>query len=369
MTSARGFAVQDWQRIQQDWKAWWAGELDRPLIVIDARDPSYPETTTEDRVPHIFMTQFPLDMPVEQVLDQVQPGLDATYPYGDSFPRWWVNFGPGIMAGFLGAGVEYAPRTTWYHPVGVPSLADLHLTYDPDNVWWRRVLEITRAALDRWGRDLAIGLTDIGGNLDILASLRGTQNLLLDLYDAPDELERLTREITGLWLRYYDELCTVIEPAGHGITCWGPLWRPGRGYMLQSDFAYMISPEMFDRYVLPDLEACCAAMDYGFYHLDGKGQLAHLDKLIALPRLRGIQWQPGDGAPMADEWPDVLRRIRDRGKLCQVYLTRAGTRHLLRESDGRGFVIEITETLTPEEAEDFLHTLADETGVAVPLRS
>jgi len=138
MTSAHGFVAQDWPRIERDWKAWWAGELDRPLIVIDARDPAYPETTTEDRVPHIFITQFPLEMPVEQVLDHVQPGLDATYPHGDSFPRWWVNFGPGIMAAFLGARVEYAPRTTWYHPLGVPSLADLHLTFDPDNVWWRR---------------------------------------------------------------------------------------------------------------------------------------------------------------------------------------------------------------------------------------
>jgi len=45
---------------------------------------------------------------------------------------------------------------------------------------------------------------------------------------------------------------------------------------------------------------------------------------------------------MADEWPDVLRRIRDGGKLCQVYLTREGARHLLRAFDGRGFVIEIT---------------------------
>jgi len=134
------------------------------------------------------------------------------------------------------------------------------------------VVEITRAALDRWGRDWAIGVTDIGGNLDILASLRGTHHLLLDLYDEPDEVERLTREITTLWLRYYDELCALIEPAGHGLLL-GAAVAPRPGYMLQSDFAYMISPEMFDRYVLPDLEACCAAMDYAFYHLDGKGSL------------------------------------------------------------------------------------------------
>jgi hypothetical protein len=348
----------DWPRIERDWLAWWRGELERPLIVVEALGPSFSAPNTGDWVPHIFLSQFPLDMPVDEVLDRVQPGMDAVHLFGDAYPRWWVNFGPGVMAAFLGAQIEYAPGTTWFHEIErIESLADLQLVYDPDNVWWRRVQAITQAAIQRWGQTVAIGLTDIGGNLDILASLRGTHNLLLDLYDAPDEVERLTRAITPLWQRCYDELCAMIAPAGHGITCWAPHWNPGRGYMLQSDFSYMISPEMFDRYVLPDLEACCAAMDYAFYHMDGKGQIRHLDKLLGLDRLRGIQWQPGDGAPMADEWPDLLRRIRDAGKLCQVYVTREGARRLLRELDGRGFLIVITETLMPDEAEAFLQSL------------
>jgi hypothetical protein len=55
----------------------------------------------------------------------------------------------------------------------------------------------------------------------------------------------------------------------------------------------MISPQMFERFVLPDLLACCEFLDYAFYHLDGKGQLPHLNMLLALERLRGIQWVPG----------------------------------------------------------------------------
>lgn len=355
MTTYRDFS--DWQRFTADWKAWWDGELDRPLIVIDAIDPAFPNPQTGDFFPHIFLSQFPLDMPVDEVLDRVQPRLDAAHWSGDAYPRWWVNFGPGVMAAFLGAPVEYAAGTTWFHEVGVASLADLHPVYDPDNVWWRRVQDITWAAIERWGQQIAIGVTDIGGNLDTLASLRGTHNLLLDLYDAPDEVERLTHELTALWLRYYDELCAMVESVGNGTTGWAPPWYPSRGYMLQSDFSYMISPEMFDRYVLPDLEACCVAMDYAFYHMDGKGQLPHLDRLLALERLRGIQWQPGDGAPMAEHWPDLLRRIRASGKLCQVYVTRAGARQLLSEVDGRGFLLAITETLTPAEASEFLKTL------------
>jgi len=358
MTTYNEFSKRDWERIQRDWSAWWDGELDRALIVVEALGPKFSAPNTGDWYPHIFLSQFSLDIPVEAVLDQVQPGMDAVHLFGDAYPRWWVNLGPGVMAGFLGAEIKYAPGTTWFHPIqGIESLADLRLAYDPDNIWWRRVVDITRAAVERWGQTIAIGLTDIGGNLDILASLRGTQKLLLDLYDAPSEVDRLTSSITRLWLRYYDELCQIIEPAEHGVTCWAPHWNPGRGYMLQSDFSYMISPDMFERFVMPDLESCCAAMDYSFYHLDGKGEIPHLDHLLSLEQLRGVQWNPGDGAPMADEWPDLLRRIRDAGKLCQVYVTRDGARRLLDELGGQGFLIVLTEAITPAEAEGFMDSL------------
>ena len=65
--------------------------------------------------------------------------------------------------------------------------------------------------------------------------------------------------------------------------------------MLQCDFSYMISPAMFERFVMPDLAACCDALDHGFYHLDGKGEIRHLEMLLSLERLRGIQWIPATG--------------------------------------------------------------------------
>jgi hypothetical protein len=125
--------------------------------------------------------------------------------------------------------------------------------------------------------------------------------------------------------------------------------------MLQSDFAYMISPRMFKRFVLPDLVACCDVLDYGFYHLDGKGQIPHLDHLLSIERLRGIQWQPGDGQPMADGWLELLKRIRDGGKLCQIYVTREGALTVQKELGGKGFLMHIVnDPMTHAEAEEFL---------------
>lgn len=122
----------------------------------------------------------------------------------------------------------------------------------------------------------------------------------------------------------------------------------------------MISDKMFERFVLPDIAACCDALDHAFYHLDGKGQIIHLDMLLSLQRLRGIQWIPGDGQPPPEEWLMLLKRIRDAGKLCQLYVTPEGARTIVKELSGRGFALAITEPMSGTEAEDFLRVLAAE---------
>jgi len=346
------FNESDWERVEQAWCAWWAGELQRPLVLIDGIEHVKGHGFFDD-----FVSNFPLDCPTDQVLDYYQSYLEAARFYGDNFPKWWLNFGPGIMAGFVGANVHCVPNTVWFSPSHQGPIGTLHLDPDPNNVWWQRIKALTSAAVERWGDQVCVGFTDLGGNLDILASLRDTQNLLLDLYDAPDEVARLSAEITRLWLHYYDELYALIAPAGRGTTPWAPIWSPGTCYMLQSDFAYMISPGMFETFVMPDLAECCDHLDHAFYHLDGKGQIPHLDRLLSLERLRGIQWIPGDGAPPPQEWLPLLKRIRDGGKLCQVYVSAEGARTIVRELGGRGFVLYVQDRMSEADAQDFLHLL------------
>ena len=217
------FTESDWQRIARDWNAWWAGELERPLVVLEIADP----------VPGVDYSQFSkfgLETPIDDILDNWQRVLEATHWLGDSFPKWWVNYGPGAMAAFLGSRVSWSPDTTWFWPLeGISSLREIHLRYDPANVWWQRIYQMTARAVERWGAQVLVGTTDIGGGLDILAALRSSEKLLLDVMDDPDEVDRLTKEITSLWIRYYDELEALTSAAGRGNACWGPLLVTGQG--------------------------------------------------------------------------------------------------------------------------------------------
>ena len=358
------FTERDWERIERDWSAWWAGDLNRALVWLEGLD--LPAGETRATIPNLAYeteysaSNFPLEMPIQEVIDQFQAGLEVRRFYGDAFPKWWPKLGAGIMAGFLGAKVDCRPDTVWFGPTERRSIEDLHMTYDPENFWWQRVLDLTRTAVECWGDRVCVGHTDLGWNLDILASLRTAEQLLFDVIDSPDEVERLVAEITRLWIRYYDELYAIIRRAGRGTTPSMTIWSPKRCHVLGCDFAFMVSPRMFERFVLPDIAACCEVLDHAFYHLDGKGQIPHLAMLLSVERLRGIQWVPGAGAAPAEKWLPLLKRIRGAGRLCQVYVTPQGARTIVRELGGRGFAFHIRQRMTEGEAKDFLRALADE---------
>lgn len=131
--------------------------------------------------------------------------------------------------------------------------------------------------------------------------------------------------------------------------------------MFQSDFAYMISPDQFDQFVVPDLTACCAHIEGAFYHLDGKGQIPHLQHLLAVPGLKGVQWIPGAGAPPPEKWPEVLQAVRDAEKLCQQYVTVEGARQIIRRHGGKGFLLHLPgDGLSATDMQDAIDMLQDE---------
>ena len=267
---------------------------------------------------HGFTAFYDPSVPAEAIVDRWDYELSCRWYPGDSFPAVWPNFGAGVMAAFLGAELHPDGRTVWFKPPGELRAADIHFRYDPDNPWLSRIKDICRAAMQRWGGPVQVAMTDLGGTLDVLSTFRPGEQLLLDLYDHPGEVERLTWELHELWFRFFEEIDACLQPVNPGYTAWTPIYSESPYYMLQCDFCCMVSPAMFDRFVKPELSAACRRLANPFYHLDGPGQLPHLESLLAIPELKGVQWIPGAGAPDQRHWPEVYRQIRRAGKLIQI---------------------------------------------------
>lgn len=314
------FSFKRWEKIKKDYTAWWAGTLNRPLIrmVIKGADPGRPMPC----LPLYGFTSFyDLNLPPDKIIDRLDYEVSCYKYLGDAFPWFWPNFGPGVVAALLGADLVNTPseRTVWFKPPDQADIKDLSFTFNTNTVWFKRIRDLMRAGNDRWGGLVQVAMTDMGGNLDIVSSFRPGEKLLFDLYDNPDQVKRLTWEAHRAWWAFFDEFNKALLPANPGFSSWAPLFSTEPYYMLQCDFCYMISPSMFDEFVKPELAATCKKLTDPFYHLDGPGQLPHLDSLLSIDELKGIQWVPGERRPDLGQWLDVYKRIHAAGKKMQIW--------------------------------------------------
>ena len=317
------FSFERWKQTEETYRLWWEGELGRPVFpwTVKSRNPG----RAEPNVPYErVMAYYDFSVAPEEIVDRYDYELSKYEFIGDGFPRFWPNFGAGVVAAFLGAETKATDQTVWFLEPDEREIEDIHFEYDADNPWLNRIKDICRAAVDRWQGLVQISMTDLGGNLDILSTFRPSEKLLLDLYDKPEEVKRLTWEAHELWHRYYGEINEIIAPTNHGYTAWGGILSDRPSYMLQCDFCYMISPQMFEEFVRPELVATCGRLGRSFYHLDGIGQIPHLDSLLAIEDLGGVQWIAGDGQPAGAHWMDIYRKILSAGKRAQLYEYREG---------------------------------------------
>ena len=350
------FDPQRWERIRRTYEQWWSGTLDRPVINIAVRRPKAdrPASVLPFRS---FTSDYPLDAPAEQVIDSWDYELSHLAFAGDAFPHVWVNFGPGVMAEFIGGRARVGDNTVWFGPARHVSIDRLNLEYRPHSTFLDRIRSLSAAAVQRWGGGVQVSMTDLGGNLDMLSTFLEPGPLAMELYDHPEHVDRLLWQVHELWFRYYQELNGLLQPVNPGYSTWCPILSDRPWYMLQCDFAYMISPEMFRRFVRPELSATCKRLGRAFYHLDGVGQLGHLDSLLEMPELAGIQWVPGAGQEDFRHWPDVYRRIRAAGKLIQTYAWPLDTLDVLADQLGSAKGICIVGEVGENQQDDLMRML------------
>jgi len=76
----------------------------------------------------------------------------------------------------------------------------------------------------------------------------------------------------------------------------------------------MISPDMFQKFVAPDLQAIARALRYTIYHWEVPGQFPHLDCVLSIPEITGVQWNPGPTLepPHSPTWYPLYRKIQEK---------------------------------------------------------
>lgn len=343
----------DWEDAKKRMEAWWAGEVvERVVLQVYApRKGSKPESSWNG-----WNFAHNLHQP-EKAVEEFERSCKERFFGGEAFPNLWVNLGPGITAAYIGCTPSIEERTVWFEAGENKSWDEiLKITFNSDNEWWQITKNAMTKAAESGKDKFFTGITDLNALLNILGSLRGTQQLLMDLVDHPQEVKAACSIIEEIWFICYDELINITRQYMHGCSTWMGIWFPGRGSDVQCDFSAMISPEMFEEFVLPGLQKQCQGLDHSVYHWDGPGQIPHLDMLLDIPELDGIQWVPGAGneGVGSPKWFPLYKRIQDRGKLLVLQgMAKEEIETVLKELSPEGLLIS-TSCDTEEEAKELL---------------
>lgn len=190
------------------------------------------------------------------------------------------------------------------------------LRRDPcDSPYFKKIEEMTRAALARCGERYWVGYTDLHPSLDCIAAWRGIDALCLDLALTPEKLTPLVELSVRDFHRIFDHFDAMLKAAGQPSGTWINIPCAGKLHIPSCDFAAMISTKHFEQFFLPQLRRELVGMDRAIYHVDGRGVAQHLDVILAQPEIQAIQWVQGLGKhwPIL-QWVPLLRHILAAGK-------------------------------------------------------
>jgi hypothetical protein len=305
----------NWEKTKQRFEALWQREIvDRCCVSVLAprdehhfRAEPFPEQQ-ESQEKYWFDGEFVL----RRNLDR----FEHTYFGGDAFPNIFLNLGASGHAGYF-RNVRYHldGRTVWFDPI-IRDWATDTLEFEPEQSLYGKTLRLARYLVQESGGRYFVSMPDISGNLDALAHLRGSENLLMDLILAKENVHQALALIQRTWLRANREVQAIVQAGNRGgcTIGWLHTWAPGFHGQLQCDLSVMISPDHFAEFVMPELAEQSRLLDYPLYHLDGVDQLQHLDRILSLKDLKMVQWTCVAGQPPPTKYLPELKKIQAAGK-------------------------------------------------------
>lgn len=349
--------VQDWNSSAKRYEAYWNNELvDRCCVAVTApkkERPPLPEYTPAEALAHWTDGEW--------LYDNWMAQFDNTYFAGDAFPNLWLNLGPSGHAAYCkDAKYQIMQQhngmncTAWYSPT-IENWETDFPQFDENSLLYRKTIELAEYLSERSNGDFIVSMPDISGNMDALAHLRGSEELLMDMIDEPEEVLRAGDELQRIWEKTVHAVYEKVKKNNNGASSigWMQIWAPGITAQMQADLSVMLNPEMFNDMCMPELKKQCDFLPYPLYHFDGQEQRRHLDSLLSLEKLRVIQWTSVVGQPSPIEYLPELQRIQKAGKGLYFMLKPDEVRPIMEGLSSKGLHFAVNAS-TPEEADDIV---------------
>lgn len=319
------FDTSRYTELKDTFEAWWRHELKRPIIQVslDKDTPKGGDYFATNYRRDILNAMYDFDIAPEKLAEIVDKAYDGVEYLGDAIPVFYMR-PTGVLGGMLGEGykINHEQGTIWFEQM-VDDISEIKgIRFDEKNPLVQRALSLTKAVQDRFDGNIAIGIPDFGGVMDIAAAIRDSCSFCMDLISEEDEAMAACENIHEQFNKAYELFVKCIDKDRiPGYSCWATMLSQEMYFVLQNDFSAMIGSEMYDDFYLPVLKEECRMIPRTFYHLDGPDAVRHLDSILTVEELNGVQWVNGAGSAPLDHWDEIYKKVIGAGKLLQVFIT------------------------------------------------
>ncbi len=327
---------QNWEETKTKWTNYWQHKnTGRPLMCVVARNPEIDHLSDNKPVEGGYRDvicqgkyyDLPEDLRWKDMEDKYQNAERIIKRYrqfcknhlflAESFPNLNVDFGPGSLASYLGSDIGFKEDTVWFKECLSDWEGVEEFRFDPESKWFKKHIELVKECRKIAGDDFYVDMPDLMENVDVLASMRGVQNLLFDMIDEPELIGERVKQITDIYYEYFDRFYDIIkdEEGGNAYTVF-QIWGPGKTVKLQCDLSALMSPDQFREFILESLKEQAAKADCVLYHLDGPDAIKHMDALMEVEEIDALQWTSGDMGPdgTLEEWYPIYDKAIMAGK-------------------------------------------------------
>ncbi len=280
---------------------------------------------------------------------------------GETFPIYCPNLGPWISSVVWGGRLVFEDTTSYMEEPSFKNYAEIPNKFQINfsGLYFKKIIEMTELSLDIGKGLFQTGYTDLHGGLDCLSGLRGTENLLMDFYDYPNDVIRVQEMVTQEFIRMFDYFNTRLRECGQLSSNWLNLPFAERMHVPSCDTAYMMSPDQFATFEIPFLIQEMSVMDVNIFHVDGIGVARHIDAILELPGLNAIQWVQGAGndKPIL-KWKKLIQKILDKGKSVIAILKVKELEGFIDAfPDPKGILIYFDESLTEDSEREVIRRI------------
>jgi hypothetical protein len=213
------------------------------------------------------------------------------------------------MEAFFGCDI-YGTKSSFVSTHCIDSVQDLkNVRFDPDNAWVKKYIEFVKKLSEFSAGRFPVGQPIMRGASDTVGALIGQTELVYAIYEEPEIIRDASFKVMDA-LRNIIQLQFESTPSFLGGYSMGlyHVWCPDKCIWFQEDLSALLSPQIYQDFLLEADASVCEGYEYTAAHLH-PASFFIIDSLMQIDRLKAVQINKDVGGPSVAEMIPVFQKV------------------------------------------------------------